>query len=103
MSGNFKFRLEKLLEIRTEKEEESKRLFNKTEREKQKTEEKLNNLKFNYERYNGINKGESLVYQKIKRNYLFALDKGISETEKDLTIKLKELDIRREDLLKKQI
>ncbi|MDU1277273.1 MAG: flagellar export protein FliJ [Clostridium sp.] len=103
MSGNFKFRLEKLLEIRTEKEEESKRLFNKTEREKQKTEEKLNNLKFNYEKYNGINKGESLVYQKIKRNYLFALDKGITETEKDLTIKLKELDIRREDLIKKQI
>lgn len=103
MSGNFKFRLEKLLVIRTEKEEESKRLFNKTEREKQKTEEKLNNLKFNYEKYNGINKGESLVYQKIKRNYLFALDKGITETEKDLTIKLKELDIRREDLIKKQI
>lgn len=103
MSGNFKFRLEKLLEIRTEKEEESKRLFNKTEIEKQKTEEKLKNLKFNYEKYNGINKGESIVYQKIKRNYLFALDKGITETEKDLTIKLKELDIRREDLLKKQI
>ena len=103
MSGNFKFRLEKLLEIRTEKEEESKRLFNKTEIEKQKTEEKLNNLKFNYEKYNGINKGESIVYQKIKRNYLFALDKGITQTEKDLTIKLKELDIRREDLLKKQI
>ena len=103
MSGNFKFRLEKLLEIRTEKEEESKRLFNKTEREKQKTEEKLNNLKFNYEKYNGINKGESIVYQKIKRNYLFALDKGITETEKNLTIKLKELDIRREDLIKKQI
>ncbi|WP_195264255.1 flagellar export protein FliJ [Clostridium sp. 1001275B_160808_H3] len=103
MSGNFKFRLEKLLEIRTEKEEESKRLFTKTEREKQKTEEKLNNLKFNYDKYSGINKGESLVYQKIKRNYLFALDKGITETEKDLTIKLKELDIRREDLLKKQI
>lgn len=103
MSGNFKFRLEKLLEIRTEKEEESKRLFNKTEIEKQKTEEKLNNLKFNYEKYNGINKGESIVYQKIKRNYLFALDKGITETEKDLTIKLKKLDIRREDLLKKQI
>lgn len=103
MSGNFKFRLEKLLEIRTEKEEESKRLFNKTEIEKQKTEEKLNNLKFNYEKYNGINKGESIVYQKIKRNYLFALDKGITETERDLTIKLKELDIRREDLLKKQI
>ena len=103
MAGNFKFGLEKLLEIRVEKEEESKRLFTKTQREKQITEGKLNNLKFNYEKYSGINKGESLAYQKIKRNYLFALDKGINETEKDLNIKLKELDIRREDLLKKQI
>jgi flagellar protein FliJ len=103
MADKFKFSLEKLLEIRTEKEEESKRLFTKTQREKQMEEEKLNDLKFSYEKYSGINKGESLAYQKIKRNYLFALDKGIDETEKNLNVKLKELDIRREDLLKKQI
>ncbi|WP_411170344.1 flagellar export protein FliJ [Clostridium sp. MB05] len=103
MADKFKFSLEKLLEIRTEKEEESKRLFTKTQREKQIEEEKLNGLRCNYEKYSGINKGESLAYQKIKRNYLFALDKGIDETEKNLNVKLKELDIRREDLLKKQI
>lgn len=103
MGDKFKFSLEKLLEIRTEKEEESKRLFTKTQREKQMEEEKLNDLKFNYEKYSGINKGETLAYQKIKRNYLFALDKGIDETEKNLNVKLRELDIRREDLLKKQI
>lgn len=103
MIKKFKFGLEKLLEIRIDKEEESKRKFTKTQREKQETENKLIGLKENYEKYNGIEKGESVVYQKIKRNYLYALDKGISETEKNLEIKNKELEIRREDLIKKQI
>ena len=103
MSANFKFGLEKLLEIRIEKEEERKRNFTKTQREKQKTEEKLNELKGNYDKYNGIKKGETLIYQKIKKNYLFALDKGINETEKELITKAKELEIRRSDLIKKQI
>jgi len=103
MSNKFKFNLEKLLEIRIEKEEESKRNFTKTQREKQDTETKLTGLKENYEKYSGIKDGESVVYQKIKRNYLFALDKGISETEKSLAIKNKELEIRREELIKKQV
>lgn len=103
MSTKFKFRLDKLLEIRIEKEEESKRKFTKTQREKKETEIKLTGLKENYEKYNGIKQGESVVYQKIKRNYLFALDKGISETEKILVTKNKELEIRRNDLIKKQI
>ena len=103
MSKKFKFGLEKLLEIRIEKEEESKRQFTKTQREKKETEIKLTTLKESYEKYSGINEGESLVYQKIKRNYLFAVDKGIEETEKALLTKNKELDIKRNDLLKKQI
>ena len=103
MIKKFKFGLEKLLEIRIDKEEESKRKFTKTQREKQETENKLIGLKENYEKYKRIEKGESVVYQKIKRNYLYALDKGISETEKNLEIKNKELEIRREDLIKKQI
>lgn len=103
MADKFKFSLEKLLEIRADKEEESKRQFNKIQREKKDTEDKLEDLKSSYEKYNGINKGESLTYQKIKKNYLFALDKGIVQTEKDLIIKEKELHIRREDLIKKQV
>lgn len=103
MADKFKFSLEKLLEIRADKEEESKRQFNKTQIEKNDTEDKLEDLKNSYEKYSGINKGESLAYQKIKKNYLFALDKGIVQTEKDLVIKEKELDIRRQDLIKKQV
>lgn len=103
MSKNFKFGLETLLEIRIEKEEESKRQFTKTQREQKETEIKLIDLKECYEKYSGINEGESLIYQKIKRNYLFAVDKGIEETEKVLLTKNKELEIRRNDLLKRQI
>lgn len=103
MADKFKFNLDKLLEIRSDKEEESKRQFNKTQREKKDTEDKLEDLKNSYEKYSGINKGESLTYQKIKKNYLFALDKGIVQTEKDLIVKEKELDIRRQDLIKKQV
>lgn len=103
MADKFKFSLEKLLEIRADKEEESKRQFNKTQIEKNDTEYKLEDLKNSYEKYSGINKGESLAYQKIKKNYLFALDKGIVQTEKDLVVKEKELDIRRQDLIKKQV
>ena len=103
MADKFKFNLDKLLEIRSDKEEESKRQFNKTQREKKDTEDKLEDLKNSYEKYSGINKGESLAYQKIKKNYLFALDKGIVQIEKDLVVKEKELDIRRQDLIKKQV
>ena len=99
----FKFGLEKLLEIRNGKEEESKRLFNKSQRELDQSIENRENLQSQYEKYSGINKGETLAYQKIKKNYLFALDKGINQLDKDIEMKTKEVNFRREDLKKKQI
>lgn len=103
MPKGFKFGLEKLLEMREEKEEESKRKFTQSQRETQKTRVKLEDLNNDYKKYNGINKGETLVYQKIKKNYLFALNKGINETENELKLRERELDFRREDLKKKQV
>lgn len=103
MGNKFKFSLDKLLEMRIEKEEESKRNFTKSQREKQLVEDKLNELKNKQEMYRGINKDESLLYQKLKRNYLIALDKGIEEEEKNLFAKNKELEIRRNELVKRQI
>ena len=102
MSG-FKFRLEKLLEMREKEEEESKRRFTQSQRETKKTQIKLDDLNDSYKKYNGINKGETLVYQKIKKNYLFALNKGIDETSKELKLRERELDFRRADLKKKQV
>lgn len=103
MTQKFKFSLEKLLDIRKEKEEESKRKFTKTQKEKQETEQRLDVLKESYEKYNGIRPGEDLIYQKIKKNYLFALNKGIEQTEKELIAKTKELEVKRKELIQKQI
>ncbi|NLK94066.1 MAG: flagellar export protein FliJ [Clostridiales bacterium] len=102
MAVAYKFSLEKLLEIREDREEESKRKFSKSKEEKMKTEEELNNLKDSYNKYKGIKPGEDVIYQKIKRNYLFALQGGIKNKEKELVIKSRELEVRRLDLKEKQ-
>lgn len=103
MDKSFKFSLEKLLEIRKDKEEEGKRLFTKSQREMEEMKSNLDELNSNYEKYSGINKGETLAYQKIKKNYLYALNKGIEQAEKDLEKKEREVDYRREQLKLKQI
>ena len=97
MTKKFEFGLEKLLEIRIQKEEESKRNFTRTLREKKETENKLELLKENYAKYSDIKPGESVINQKIKRNYLYVIDKGITETKKDLVINFLEfsLDFRK--------
>lgn len=103
MAERFKFGLDKLLEIRKEKEEESKRLFTESQREKRNIEEKLEELQSNYHKYKGISPDEDIIYQKLKRYYLQGVESGIKSTEKDLVVKNKEVDTRRRDLTVKQM
>ncbi|WP_055668115.1 flagellar export protein FliJ [Desnuesiella massiliensis] len=99
----FNFKLQKLLDIRISKEDESKRVFKEAQQQKLKTEEKLNNLKENYNKYNVINKNETLIQQKIKKNYLNVINTSINETSKELEKKVFVLEQKREDLKRKQI
>ena len=103
MGEKFKFSLDKLLEIRREKEEESKRLFTESQREKRKIEEKLNNLNDNYNKYKGVSGNDDVVYQKLKRYYILGLEKGIKSAEDELVAKGFEVDKRRRELVNKQI
>ena len=103
MAERFIFGLEKLLDIRVKKEEESIRDFQEVRRQKQEIENHLISLKEDYEKHKGIKKGESVVYQKIKRNYIMALSQGIDQTEKELVNKNKEVDFKREVVKKKTI
>lgn len=103
MAKKFKFGLDKLLEIRQAKEEESKRQFTESQREKKKIEEKLEELNRNYNRYKGISPNEDVVYQKLKRYYIQGVQSGIKSNEKDLAIKNQEVDKRRRDLVVKQM
>jgi flagellar FliJ protein len=103
LAERFKFGLDKLLEIRKEKEEESKRLFTQSQREKRKIEDSLEQLKDSYHKYKGISPNEDVVYQKLKRYYLQGVQTGIKSNEKDLVIKNQEVDKRRMDLTVKQM
>lgn len=103
MATRYKFGLQKLLEIREDKEEESKRLFTASKKEKLKTEEELYNLNASYDKYKGLKPGEDVIYQKVKRNYLIAIQSGIKTKEKELVSKEKQLEIRRQDLEHKQV
>lgn len=103
MAQRYRFSLQKLLEIREEKEEESKRLFTETKNRKIATENELKELRELYENYKGIKPGETVIYQKIKRQYLKALEFGINEKEKELELREKELEQRRLELKEKQI
>ena len=103
MASGYKFSLQKLLEIRGEKEEESKRLFTESQRQKQITENELSNMRDSYDKYKGIRPGEDVIYQKIKRNYLLALESGIKSKEKELVVKSREVEVRRIDLKQRQV
>ena len=103
MASGYKFSLQKLLEIREEKEEESKRLFTESQRQKQITENELSNMRDSYDKYKGIRPGEDVIYQKIKRNYLLALESGIKSKEKELVVKSREVEVRRIDLKQRQV
>ena len=103
MASGYKFSFQKLLEIRGEKEEESKRLFTESQRQKQITENELNNMRDSYDKYKGIRPGEDVIYQKIKRNYLLALESGIKSKEKELVVKSREVEVRRIDLKQRQV
>lgn len=103
MTAGYKFSLQKLLEIREEKEEESKRLFTESQRQKQITENELSNMRESYDKYKGIRPDEDVIYQKIKRNYLLALESGIKSKERELVIKSREVEVRRSDLKQRQV
>ncbi|WP_040211230.1 flagellar export protein FliJ [Clostridium polynesiense] len=103
MESKFNFGLQKLLDIRIEREEESKRYFLNAQCEKNRAEERLTELQSNYDKYNRVDNKETVVIKKIKKNYLNALTMTIDQAEKELEYKEIQLSRCREDLKDRQI
>ena len=101
--GKYKFRLQKLLDIRIDKEEESKREFQQAKRESLKVKEKLDLLKANYEKYNNMSNFKSVIEQKIAHKYLKALVYSINKAKIELKDKEKVVEMKRNELQKRQI
>jgi flagellar FliJ protein len=103
MVEGYKFKLQKLLDIREDKEEESKRHFKEAQLQKEKIEDRLTSLKGSYNKYRKSSSDESLVQQKMKHIYLNALNSSIIEAKNELQKKIVVLDEKREALKQRQI
>lgn len=103
MEKGFKFGLQKLLDIRVNNEEKSKLLFQEKLRERQQLENKIKDMKSDYYKYSKPQNGESVIYQKIRNNYLTAVANEINKTSMQLTLKEKEVEISKNNLKDKMV
>lgn len=100
---NFKFRLQKVLDIKIKNEEESKIKYSKAQNEKRVVEKELNNLKQKYRKYENAIDVENSVSRIITFNYLNYLSNTINVKSNELFKKEELLNEARIDLLNKQI
>lgn len=101
--SNFKFKLQKLLDIRVNEEEESKLFYSKAQNQKNIVENKLHELESNYKKYSDISRAKDTISQKITMNYLSYLNTTIKDTEKELEAKEIELEKAKKDFIDKRI
>lgn len=102
LDKNFKFRLQKVLDLKIKDEEEIKwnlLRFNK----KIDIETNLENLESNYSKYSIGKNNDSVQNQKITINYLLALNNSIMDLSEKLDKSTNELEKARKQLISKQI
>jgi len=99
----YKFRLQKLLDMRVDKEEKCKIQFQQAQNESFKTKEKLMEMKENYKKYSNFSGSSSVIEQKIRHIYVNNLSYNIGETAEELNQKEKVVESKREELKQKQI
>ena len=101
--SKYKFKLQKLLDIRINEEEESKLLYSKAQNNKNIVANKLNELENNYKKYSDISIAKDTITQKITMNYLMHLNTHIKDTAKELQAKEVELEKAKKDFINKRI
>nr|WP_095903531.1 flagellar export protein FliJ [Clostridioides difficile] len=103
MDKNFKFRLQKVLDLKIKDEEEIKMEFAKIQQKKIDIETNLENLESNYSKYSISKNNDNVQNQKITINYLLALNNSIMDLSEELDKSTNELEKARKQLISKQI
>ncbi|HGM3507966.1 TPA: flagellar export protein FliJ [Clostridioides difficile] len=103
LDKNFKFRLQKVLDLKMKDEEEIKMEFAKIQQKKIDIETNLENLENNYSKYSISKNNDSIQNQKITINYLLALNNSIMDLSEELDKSTNELEKARKQLINKQI
>lgn len=101
--NKFKFKLEKVLDIKLKNEEESKMEHAKALKAKVDVQNELDSLNQKYKKYSDMSDMDDIVRRKIVSNYLNSLHSSIEETNKILSEKQKILDDKQKDLIERQI
>lgn len=101
--SKFKFKLQKLLDIKIKDEEESKLRYTQAQNQKKIIENNLKNLEMNYIKYSDISKARDTVTQKITINYLSSLTQSIKVTNEQLEKEEVKVAKAKEDFIEKQI
>lgn len=100
---SFKFRLQKVLDIKVKSEEESKIKYSKAQNEKRVVEKEINDLKQKYRKYENEINVEDSVSRIVTFNYLNSLSNSINVKNNELSQKEELVNAARYDLLNKQI
>ncbi|MFL8675416.1 flagellar export protein FliJ [Clostridioides sp. GD02404] len=103
LDKNFKFRLQKVLDLKMKDEEKIKMEFAKIQQKKIDIENNLENLESNYNKYSISKDNDSIQNQKITINYLLALNNSIMDLSEELDKSTNELEKARKQLIDKQI
>lgn len=101
--SRFKFKLQKLLDIKIKDEEESKLIYTQAQNQKKIIENNLRNLEMNYKKYSDISKAQDVVTQKITINYLSSITQSIKVTNEQLEKEEVKVAKAKEDFIEKQI
>lgn len=99
----YKFNLQKLLDIRKDREERCKVQFQNEQRLKMDIENKLINLKDSYRKYSSETSKETVVNRKIRHQYLINVSQNIENTADELKQKEEMVEKVRVDLKQKQV
>lgn len=99
----YKFKLQKLLDIKIKEEEASKLEYTKAQNDKKILEENIKSLDSDYKRYSKFNESEDTISQKIRFNYLYFITQTIEECNNMLVEKEKNVSEAKDNFIEKQI
>lgn len=86
---NYKFKLQKLLDIKIKEEEESKLEYTKAQNDKKTLEDNIKKLDCSYKKYAQFEESEDTISQKVRLNYLHSISQTIEQSNKILEEKEK--------------
>lgn len=103
MGASYKFKLQKLLDIREKQEEGKKLIYMEALKNKNRVEKDLNNLEDNINKYSEISNEMSTIDRKIQFQYLNLLNSTIELTKTKLKMQEKKVNSTRIELVEAQV